>query len=66
MNRFKTFSAFILVIPAIFLCLPAGGLYAGETGLYLVSTGSGDPENITFKAADTIKDSDIVFCREKT
>ncbi|MFO7860801.1 MAG: SAM-dependent methyltransferase [Desulfosalsimonas sp.] len=69
MKRIKTFSAFIFVIPAIFLCLSAGGLYAGDsgkTGLYLVSTGSGDPENITFKAADTIKDSDVIFCRQST
>ncbi|MFO7839588.1 MAG: SAM-dependent methyltransferase [Desulfosalsimonadaceae bacterium] len=36
------------------------------TQLYLVSTGNGDPENITLKAVDTIKASEVIFCREKT
>jgi len=38
----------------------------GKTQLYLVSTGNGDPANITLKAVNTIKDSDIVFCRKRT
>ena len=30
--------------------------------LYLVSVGNGDPDNITLRAVNTIKDSDIIFC----
>jgi precorrin-4 methylase len=35
------------------------------THLYLVSIGSGDPDNITLRAVNTIKASDIIFCGER-
>jgi precorrin-4/cobalt-precorrin-4 C11-methyltransferase len=44
----------------------AGAQWETRTQLYLVSIGSGDPDNITLRAVNTIKDSDIVFCRKKT
>lgn len=34
--------------------------------LYLVSVGNGDPDNITLRAVNTIKDADIVFCDNRT
>lgn len=50
------------------LCAPSvpGAAAGPETHLYLVSTGNGDPENITVKALETIKASDVIFCRDKT
>lgn len=36
------------------------------TKLYLVSMGNGDPDNITLRAINTIKDSDIIFCSKRT
>jgi precorrin-4/cobalt-precorrin-4 C11-methyltransferase len=36
-----------------------------DTQLYLVSVGSGDPDNITLRAINTIKDSDIIFCHKR-
>ncbi|MFW5908879.1 MAG: SAM-dependent methyltransferase [Desulfosalsimonas sp.] len=33
-------------------------------GLYLVSSGNGDPDNITLRALNIIKHADIVFCRK--
>lgn len=36
-----------------------------RTQLYLVSVGSGDPDNITLRAINTIKDSDIIFCNKR-
>ncbi len=35
------------------------------TQLYLVSVGNGDPDNITLRAINTIKDSDIIFCHKR-
>ncbi len=35
---------------------------AMNTRLYLVSVGNGDPDNITLRAVNTIKDSAIIFC----
>ncbi len=37
-----------------------------KTQLYLVSVGNGNPDNITLRAVNTIKDSDIIFCRKRT
>lgn len=34
--------------------------------LYLVSVGNGDPDNITLRAVNTIKEADIVFCADRT
>ncbi|MGB9590920.1 MAG: SAM-dependent methyltransferase [Candidatus Kryptoniota bacterium] len=38
---------------------------ASKTHLYLVSVGSGDQDNITLRAINTIKDSDIIFCDKR-
>ncbi len=61
-----------LIAAALFLnlllILPQAGNAAAEdkTRLFLVSVGNGDPDNITLKAVNTIKDSQIVFCRDRT
>lgn len=44
----------------------ASAQWETRTQLYLVSIGSGDPDNMTLRAVNTIKDSDIVFCRKET
>jgi len=43
----------------------AGAKKRPGTRLYLVSVGNGDPDNITLRAINTIKDSDIVFCGKR-
>lgn len=35
------------------------------TSLYLVSVGNGDPDNITLRAINTIRVSDIIFCNDR-
>ena len=35
------------------------------TQLYLVSMGNGDPDNITLRAVNTVKASDIIFCGKR-
>ena len=40
----------------------AAAQWETRTQLYLVSIGSGDPDNMTLRAVNTIKDSDIIFC----
>ena len=37
-----------------------------KTNLYLVSVGNGDPDNITLRAINTIRNSDIIFCADRT
>ncbi len=37
-----------------------------NTQLYLVSMGNGDTDNITLRAINIIKDSDIIFCSKRT
>ncbi|MFP4226077.1 MAG: SAM-dependent methyltransferase [Desulfobacterales bacterium] len=56
------------VFLSLLLLLPQSGDAAanGKTQLYLVSVGNGDPDNITLKAINTIKDSDIIFCGDRT
>jgi precorrin-4 methylase len=49
-----------------FLMQPLCAAVTHETQLYLVSVGNGDPDNITLRAVNTIKNADIVFCRERT
>ncbi|MEW5804374.1 MAG: SAM-dependent methyltransferase [bacterium] len=44
--------------------LDAGAKEAPRTQMYLVSVGSGDPDNITLRAVNVIKDSDIIFCNQ--
>ena len=36
-----------------------------QTQLYLVSVGNGDPDNITLRAINTIKASDMIFCGKR-
>jgi precorrin-4/cobalt-precorrin-4 C11-methyltransferase len=68
-NLFKSKMRWIWLLPMLALVCAAGwGKYpeAKKKGrLYLVSVGSGDPENITLRAMNIIKDSDVVFCRSK-
>ncbi|MFW5901558.1 MAG: SAM-dependent methyltransferase [Thermodesulfobacteriota bacterium] len=62
----------LLCLSAVLLALcwlapqPARSAENDTTRLYLVSTGNGDPKNITLKAVETIKASDVIFCRDKT
>jgi precorrin-4/cobalt-precorrin-4 C11-methyltransferase len=57
----------MIVLAALAFFFAAGwGPYAEakENGrLYLVSVGSGDPDNITLRAMNVIKDSEVIFCR---
>jgi len=43
----------------------AGAHKDTKTQLYLVSVGNGDTDNITLRAINTIKDSDIIFCNTR-
>ncbi len=65
--RWKT--TWMCALAMLLLVLAAGwGQYvqAGENGrLYLVSVGSGDPDNITLRAMNVIKDSEVIFCSTK-
>ncbi len=58
---------FIVILSGLLLLMPQVGSTAAKTDtrLYLVSTGNGDPDTITLKAVNTIRDSDIVFCHER-
>ncbi len=51
---------FVLVWP----CCASGAQEAPKGRLYLVSVGNGDPDNITLRALNTIKRSDIIFCMD--
>ncbi len=65
---FSLFYFLTMILLTISWLAPPAVCAAGieKTQLYLVSTGNGDPGNITLKAVNTIKDSDIVFCRKRT
>ncbi|MEW6378576.1 MAG: SAM-dependent methyltransferase [bacterium] len=57
--------AAVLMVMAAVSSGTAGYAAAKEpprTQVYLVSVGSGDPDNITLRAVNVIKDSDIIFC----
>ena len=53
----------------LFVLIPGCGVDSkreeAKAGLYLVSMGSGDRDNMTVRAVNTIKDSDVIFCRKK-
>lgn len=72
MQTFKSKPSLLFCLSAALLALlwlapqPARSAEKGAARLYLVSTGNGDPENITLKAVDTIKASEVIFCRDKT
>ncbi len=59
----------MIVLPVLaFFFVAMGSQYAdaGKNGrLYLVSVGSGDHDNITLRAMNVIKDSEIIFCNTK-
>jgi len=60
----------ISTIAVLLLMLTVGGgpdkaQGALRPGLYLVSMGSGDADNLTLRAVNTIKGSDIIFCRKE-
>ena len=55
-----------IVLAGIFLFSQTSIAAAGKTQLYLVSVGNGDPDNITLRAVNTIKDADIIFCADRT
>jgi len=54
---------FVAVSLGINLKTAAG--QSSKTQMYLVSVGSGDPDNITLRAVNVIKDSDIIFCNQE-
>ena len=53
----------------LFVLIPGCGVNSkreeAKAGLYLVSMGSGDRDNMTVRAVNTIKDSDVIFCRKE-
>ena len=53
----------------LFVLIPGCGAESkreeSKPGLYLVSMGSGDSDNMTVRAVNTIKDSDVIFCRKE-
>lgn len=63
--------AISLILFFIFFIMAVGGITDVQaetnatTKLYLVSIGNGDPDNITLRAVNTIKASDVVFCRDR-
>ena len=54
-----------LMWPGLFLHGTAHADMARRTQLYLVSMGNGDPDNITLRAVNTVKASDIIFCGKR-
>lgn len=56
----------LTVLVGVFFCFQTSLAASSKTQLYLVSVGNGDPDNITLRAVNTIKDADIVFCADRT
>jgi precorrin-4/cobalt-precorrin-4 C11-methyltransferase len=64
----RSIKGIILLAVLAFLVAVGYGPYAeaGKHGkLFLVSVGSGDPDNITLRAMNVVKDSEVIFCRTK-
>jgi precorrin-4 methylase len=57
--------AVLLLILMPGLAENAGAQRVAKTRLFLVGVGNGDPDNITLRAMNTIKDSDIIFCSKR-
>lgn len=55
----------LTVVFAIAVTGPVARSGSQPSQLYLVSVGNGDPDNITLRAINTIKDSDIIFCHSR-
>ena len=73
MYNFSIFATKWIVIAMISLIILIGGFVQNacakkqaSTQLYLVSMGNGGTDNITLRAINTIKDSDIIFCGKRT
>ena len=65
-SRILLFTAMIAMVWLI--SNPIGSAQAAPpkpTQLYLVSVGNGDPDNITLRAINTIKASDMIFCGKR-
>jgi hypothetical protein len=55
----------VVLLTAAIACVPASPERKGPGGrLYLVRVGTGDPENITLRAVDVIRNSQVVFCAD--
>ncbi|MGD8893846.1 MAG: SAM-dependent methyltransferase, partial [Desulfobacterales bacterium] len=72
MIRFKTGKKVYVGMVAVLLLIlmhglaeNAGAQRAAKTHLFLVGVGNGDPDNITLRAMNTIKDSEIIFCSKR-
>ena len=61
----------IMVVLMVFASVSLGIVWeavakqSSRAQVYLVSIGSGDPDNITLRAVNVIKDSDIIFCNKE-
>jgi len=68
MKKIFTHKAVRCMTMALLLMAMAGFIKSAEaqrqpkTQLYLVGMGTGDPDNITLRAVNVIKDSNIIFC----
>jgi precorrin-4/cobalt-precorrin-4 C11-methyltransferase len=62
---------FIMAVLMVFVVVSSGTVWDAaakeppRTQMYLVSVGSGDTDNITLRAVNVIKDSDIIFCNKE-
>jgi precorrin-4/cobalt-precorrin-4 C11-methyltransferase len=73
MHKFLIPATKWIVIAMVSFILSIGGFVQNAcakeqatTRLYLVSTGNGDPDNITLRAINTIRDSAVIFCDKRT
>jgi precorrin-4 methylase len=64
-NIYVGMVAVLLLILMHGLAENAGAQRAAKTHLFLVGVGNGDPDNITLRAMNTIKDSEIIFCSKR-
>lgn len=71
MSRFFIFGIRQSILLALLFMFAAGFVQNADarkqpkTQLYLVGVGTGDPDNITLRAINVIKDSDIIFCHKR-
>ena len=68
-NNNVKFILFVVVLASFWLfpqvIPPAHAAPPKPVRLFLVSVGNGDPDNITLRAVNTIKESEIVFCDKR-
>jgi uroporphyrin-III C-methyltransferase len=57
---------FITVLLCLYGVISSGAASPGSGTLYVVSTGPGDPQHITVKALNTIKNADLVLCSPRS